>query len=83
MKKSIKDRLQYIIIYLLVIGMIFIIVMTFMYSIPSLNKDVSLILLGVFSTKFADAIAYLLNSSKGSAEKSEIIAKLPALPTTE
>lgn len=81
--KDLKDIFQYFIILVLVVSMIVLIGMLFKLKLPMENKDIALILIGAFATKFSDAIAFLINSSKGSAEKSETIAKLPALPSID
>ena len=75
--KDLKDMFQYFIILVLVVSMIILIGMLFKLKLPMENKDIALILIGAFATKFSDSVAFLINSSKGSAEKSETIAKLP------
>jgi len=79
--KNVKDAFQYFIILVLVVAMIVLIGMLFKIKLPEENREIALILIGQFSAKFADGISFLINSSKGSAEKSETIAKLPALPS--
>lgn len=78
--KDIKDAFQYSIILVLVVSMIILIRILFKIKLPEENKEIALLLIGAFSTKFSDAVAFLINSSKGSAEKSETISKLPPLP---
>ena len=81
--KNLKDTAQYIVIFVLVFGMIYLIIYFTKIEIPEKNRDIMMALIGVFTAKFSDGVAFLLNSSKGSAEKSETIAKLPPLPDSE
>lgn len=79
--KNLKDAAQYLVIYVLIFSMLILILYLIRVKIAEGNKDILLILIGAFAAKFSDAVAFLLNSSKGSADKSETIAKLPPLPT--
>lgn len=77
--EDVKDIAQYVIIYTLVFGMIVLIWKLFKIKFPEENKEIGLLLIGAFSAKFSDAVGYLLNSSKGSSKKTDIIAKSPAI----
>ena len=81
--KNLKDTFQYFIILVLVVSMLILIAMLFKIKLPEENKEIALLLIGQFSAKFADGISFLINSSKGSAEKSETISKLPPLPDSD
>jgi drug/metabolite transporter (DMT)-like permease len=43
-------------------------------AIPESNKDVLLVLLGVLASSFTAVISYFYGSSKGSADKTDIMA---------
>lgn len=79
--KNLKDIAQYLIIFTVVIAMLTLITTVFKHELPAGNKDIGNILIGVLATKFSDVIGYLINSTKGSAEKTDLIAKSPALKT--
>jgi hypothetical protein len=86
--EDVKDIAQYLIIFVLVFGMLTLIWKLFKIKFPIENKEIGLLLIGAFSAKFSDAVGYLLNSSKGSSKKTDIISKSPALieetkPTNE
>lgn len=50
--KDLKDMFQYFIILVLVVSMIILIGMLFKLKLPMENKDIALILIGAFATKF-------------------------------
>ena len=70
-----KDIFQYALGALIVISIMVLIYVVFTVELPPANKDVALIVIGALVAKFGDVVAYFYNSSKGSAEKTEIIAK--------
>jgi hypothetical protein len=40
---------------------------------PEKNKDIGLLVVGALVAKFSDVVSYFFGSSKGSADKTEII----------
>lgn len=70
-----KDIFQYALAALIVIVVVVLIYVVFTVELPPANKDVALLIIGALVAKFGDVVAYFFNSSKGSAEKTEIIAK--------
>jgi CDP-diglyceride synthetase len=76
--KNAKDLYMYILGALIVLGFFAILVYLIKIPAPVDNKDVLLILLGALVAKFADVVGYFYGSSKGSADKSEMLNKPPA-----
>ncbi len=72
-----KDIFQYSLGALIVIAILLLVYVVFTVELPPANKDVALIVIGALVAKFGDVVAYFYNSSKGSAEKTEIISKMP------
>lgn len=58
---------------LIVIGFFVILIVVFRTEMPDKNKDIGLLVIGALVAKFSDVVAYFFGSSKGSADKSEII----------
>jgi len=77
--KLIKDLFQYCLAVVIVITILVILNKVFNTEIPSGNKDIGLLIIGALVAKFGDVVAYFFNSTKGSAEKTEIISKLPPM----
>lgn len=75
-----KDVFQYALGALIVISILVLVYVVFTVELPDKNKDVALMIIGALVAKFGDVVAYFYNSSKGSADKTEIISKLPPLP---
>jgi uncharacterized membrane protein YeaQ/YmgE (transglycosylase-associated protein family) len=73
--KTAKDIYMYILGALIVLGFFGILAYLITKPAPLDNKDVLLILLGVLGAKFADVVGYFYGSSKGSADKSEMLEK--------
>lgn len=78
-----KDIFQYCLAALIVIVVIVLIYVVFKTPLPPENKDIALMVIGALVMKFGDVVAYFFNSSKGSAEKTDIISKLPPLREEE
>jgi hypothetical protein len=76
---KIKDVFQYALAALIVIVVVVLIYVVFKTPLPAENKDIALMVIGALVMKFGDVIAYFFNSTKGSAEKTEIISKLPPM----
>ena len=75
MKKEFKDGYMYVLGGLIVLGFFVILAYLIVTPAPQENKDVLLILLGALVAKFSDVVGYFYGSSKGSADKSEILNK--------
>jgi predicted CDP-diglyceride synthetase/phosphatidate cytidylyltransferase len=74
-----KDIYQYALATLIVIVVFVLTYVVFIVPLPEENKDIALLLIGVLVAKFSDVVAYFFNSTKGSAEKTDIISRLPAI----
>lgn len=70
-----KDIFQYSLGALIVISILVLVYVVFTIQLPNGNKDVALMIIGALVAKFGDVVAYFYNSSKGSADKTDIIAK--------
>jgi len=78
-----KDFFQYALGALIVVAVMALIFVIFTTSLPPANHDIALLVIGALVAKFGDVVAYFYNSSKGSSDKTDIIAKLPALPDSD
>ena len=83
MGKHLKDIFQYTLAVVIVVTILMLLRQVFRTEIPSGNKDIALLIIGAMVAKFGDVVAYFFNSSKGSAEKTDIISKLPPLPSVD
>ena len=71
---KIKDIPMYILGSLISVGFFTAIYLVLIMVVPAENKDIALLLLGVLAAKFTDVVGYYFGSSKGSADKTEILA---------
>ena len=72
-----KDIFQYA-LAALIVGVFFtLIYIVFKYALPTENKEIGYMVIGALVMKFGDVVAYFFNSTKGSAEKTDIISKMP------
>jgi CDP-diglyceride synthetase len=74
-----KDIFQYALAALIVLVFFTIIYIVFMKELPTGNKDIGYMVIGALVVKFGDVVAYFFNSTKGSQEKTDIIARSPAV----
>jgi len=74
-----RDLFQYIFGSVLVVSILILLLVVFTTELPEGNKEVAYLVIGSLVAKFGDVIAYFYNSSKGSADKTEIISKLPPI----
>ena len=74
-----KDVFQYALAALIVLVFFALIFTVFRLALPDANKDVGNLVIGALTMKFGDVVAYFFNSSKGSAEKTDIIKQSPAI----
>jgi len=59
---------------LVFLSLVAIIVLLLIKAVPPENKDALLILVGVLASAFTAVIGYFYGSSKGSADKTDILA---------
>ena len=73
MKTTAKEIYMYCLGALIVIGFFFILYIVFVAEVPQGNKDLGLLVIGALVVKFGDVVGYFFGSSKGSADKNEMI----------
>lgn len=73
MKKENKELYMYILGAIIVIAFFATIYLLAKVEMPLTNKDLLLIVIGALVAKFGDVVAYFFGSSKGSADKNEIL----------
>ena len=67
-------------IYQYVLGVIVVAIAAFAFyllarhAVPDGNRDVIMVLVGVFASQFNSVVQYFFGSSKGSADKNEMIS---------
>jgi len=75
MKELWKQIFQYGLAALIFGALILVIVMLVVHAVPAENKDAMLILVGVLASAFTGVVTYFFGSSKGSADKNEMLKK--------
>lgn len=73
MKKENKELYMYILGAIIVIAFFATIYLLAKVEMPITNKDLLLIVIGALVAKFGDVVAYFFGSSKGSADKNEML----------
>jgi hypothetical protein len=73
--KDIKDTYQYVLGALIVIGFFVLLYMLIRKEVPEVNKDLLNLVVGALIGSFATIVGYFFGSSKGSAEKNDLIKK--------
>jgi uncharacterized membrane-anchored protein len=73
--KNLKEVYMYVLASLLFVGFFIILGLLLTHSIPEQNKELVHTLLGVLGTCFVMTITYFFGSSKGSADKTEMMNK--------
>ncbi len=71
---KVRDLLQYILGGLIVAAFFVATYLLIYQSIPVENKDVLNMLLGALIAQFVNVVGYFYGSSKGSSDKTEILA---------
>ena len=66
---------MYVLGAVIVIGFYVVLAIVFRTPIPNVNHDVVMLLIGALIAKFADVVGYFYGSSKGSADKTDLINK--------
>lgn len=70
-----KDIYMYALGALIVAGFFLILYVVFSKVMPADNKDIGLLVIGALVAKFSDVVGYFFGSSKGSADKTELMNK--------
>jgi predicted permease len=73
--KDYKDIAMYVLGALIVGGFFFILYVVFSKALPEDNREIGLLVIGALIAKFGDVVNYFYGSSKGSAEKNELLHK--------
>lgn len=68
-----KEIYMYALGALIVIGFFVILLVIFRKVMPIENKEIGLLVIGALVAKFGDVVNYFFGSSKGSADKTEIM----------
>jgi len=68
-----KDLFMYILAVIIIAGIFILLGVLLMHEIPTENKDLLNIVIGAFIASFSAVISYFFGSSKGSAEKNEML----------
>lgn len=73
MTNKTKEYYMYVLGALIVLG-IFVLTAFFLFKeMPQANKDMMYMLVGAMLAKFSDVVAYFYGSSKGSADKNQLL----------
>ncbi len=70
-----KDIFQYILGALIVIGFFVLLYLLISAEVPERNKDLLNLIVGALIGSFATVVGYFYGSSKGSADKNEMLNK--------
>lgn len=73
---KVKEIFQYGLGALIVIGFFLLLYLIFVAEIPSPNKELGLIVIGALVGNFNSIVGYFFGSSKGSADKTDILNKV-------
>ena len=75
MKTLWQQIFQYALAALVAVGLYWLSYLLIMKAAPEANKDALLILLGVVAAAFSNVVGYFFGSSKGSADKNDMLKK--------
>lgn len=81
--KDLKDTFQYLLAAVIMVGFFTVLIIVFTKAVPQDNKDVAYLIVGALVTIAATVVNYFFSSTKGSAEKTDIISKLPPVEKEE
>ncbi len=70
---KVKELFQYILAIVLVVGIFVLLGVLIIHEIPDANKDLLNMVVGAIIVSFATVIGYFFGSSKGSADKNELL----------
>lgn len=73
--KRLKDIYQYILATLIIIGFFWLLFLLVHSEVKIENKDLLNLVVGALISSFATIVGYFFGSSKGSQEKSDVIAQ--------
>lgn len=73
--KNVKEVYMYALGALVVAGFFFILFIIFRAALPEGNKEIAYLVIGALVAKFGDVVNYFFGSSKGSADKTEMLNK--------
>jgi uncharacterized BrkB/YihY/UPF0761 family membrane protein len=73
--KDLKTTFQYILAALIIIGFFFLMIGLVYTAVPDVNKDLLNLVTGALIGSFATIVGYFFGSSKGSADKNELLKK--------
>lgn len=71
--KTTKEYYMYVLGGLITLGIFSIIAFLVFKPIPEANNELLYMLLGILAAKFSDVVSYFFGSSKGSADKTELL----------
>lgn len=77
MDKDLKDKFQYGLGAVIVLGFFVLLAGLLFVAVPAQNEKAFDIMLGILSMGVGSVIGYFYGSSKGSSEKNDIIAAKP------
>ena len=69
-----KDVYMYVLGALIVLGFILLLGLLVFQGVPAVNSDLLYLAVGALVAKFGDVVAYFFGSSKGSSDKTAIMA---------
>lgn len=75
MEKSTKDQFQYALAAFIVLGFFMVLGALIVMAVPTENQSALNISLGALVAGFSAVLGYFFGSSKGSAEKNDMIQK--------
>ena len=73
--KDIKTIFQYILAALIIVGFFMLMIGLVYTAVPDVNKDLLNLVAGALIGSFATIVGYFFGSSKGSADKNELLKK--------
>lgn len=68
-----KQIFQYTLAAVVIVGTFWLFYLLLIHTVPEGNRDALLVVLGVLTGAFASIVNYFFGSSKGSADKTEIM----------
>jgi uncharacterized membrane protein len=75
MTKTLKDIFQYVLAGLIITGFFVLLYALVHKEVPEPNKDLLNLIVGALIGSFATIVGYFFGSSKGSAEKTDVMNK--------
>jgi uncharacterized BrkB/YihY/UPF0761 family membrane protein len=72
---KVKEIFQYILAALIIVGFFMLMIGLVYTAVPDVNKDLLNLVTGALIGSFATIVGYFFGSSKGSADKNELLKK--------